>query len=229
MINLISNLKKLDKMIVLTDSALGDWHELSNVVKIPDPLPFKIDVRSTLQNKRIVSIGRYDYDKGNDLLLQVWSKVESKMKDWCLDVYGNGNREPYQELIEKLGIDQSRCHLHSPVSDVKAEYLNSSIFVLPSRYEGFGLVLIEAMACGVPIVSFDCDNGPRSIITNGEDGFLIPTFDIDAFADKLIQLMLDKNLRMTMGEKAQRSAAQYDIDRIGLQWKQLFDELMANR
>jgi len=121
------------------------------------------------------------------------------------------------------------CHLHSPVSDVKVEYLNSSIFVLPSRYEGFGLVLIEAMACGVPVVSFDCDNGPRSIITNGEDGFLIPTFDIDAFADKLIQLMLDKNLRMTMGEKALRSAAQYDIDRIGLQWKQLFDELMVNR
>ena len=229
MINLISNLKKLDKMIVLTDSALGDWHELSNVVKIPDPLPFKIDVRSTLQNKRIVSIGRYDYDKGNDLLLQVWSKVESKMKDWCLDVYGNGNREPYQELIEKLGIDKSRCRLHGPVSDVKAEYLNSSIFVLPSRYEGFGLVLIEAMACGVPVVSFDCENGPRSIITDGEDGFLIPTFDIDAFAEKIILLMQDENLRRLMGEKAQKSAAKYDIDSIGLQWKQLFDELMANR
>lgn len=229
MINLISNLKKLDKMIVLTDSALGDWHELSNVVKIPDPLPFKIDVRSTLQNKRIVSIGRYDYDKGNDLLLQVWSKVESKMKDWCLDVYGNGNREPYQELIEKLGIDKSRCRLHGPVIDVKAEYLNSSIFVLPSRYEGFGLVLIEAMACGVPVVSFDCENGPRSIITDGEDGFLIPTFDIDAFAEKIILLMQDENLRRLMGEKAQKSAAKYDIDSIGLQWKQLFDELMANR
>lgn len=229
MINLISNLKKLDKMIVLTDSALGDWHELSNVVKIPDPLPFTIDVKSILQNKRIVSIGRYDFDKGNDLLLQVWSKVETKMKDWCLDVYGNGNREPYQELIEKLGIDKSRCRLHGPVSDVKAEYLNSSIFVLPSRYEGFGLVLIEAMACGVPVVSFDCENGPRSIITDGEDGFLIPTFDIDAFADKLILLMQGENLRRLMGEKAQKSAAKYDMDSIGLQWKQLFDELMANR
>ena len=227
--SLIGHLMKLNKMVVLTDNALNDWPEISNIIKIPDPIPFKFEIACPLSAQRVVSIGRYDYDKGNDLLLQIWSKVETRMNDWCLDIYGNGNREPYQELIKKLGIDQSRCHLHSPVSDVKAEYLNSSIFVLPSRYEGFGLVLIEAMACGVPVVSFDCDNGPRSIITNGEDGFLIPTFDIDAFADKLIQLMLDKNLRMTMGEKAQRSAAQYDIDRIGLQWKQLFDELMANR
>ena len=227
--NLISNLKLLDKMVVLTDSALNDWSELSNVVKIPDPLPFKIDVRSNLQNKRIVSIGRYDFDKGNDLILNVWSKVETKMKDWCLDVYGNGNRDPYQDLALKLGMDQSRCRLHGPVSDVKTEYLNSSIFVLPSRYEGFGLVLIEAMACGVPVVSFDCENGPRSIISDGEDGFLIPTFDIDAFADKLILLMCDENLRRLMGEKAQKSAAKYDIDSIGLQWKLLFDELMSNR
>ena len=227
--DLLRHLRGLDKMVVLTDCALDDWPELSNVVKISDPLPLKIDVRSTLQNKRIVSIGRYDYDKGNDLLLQVWSKVESKKKNWCLDVYGNGNREPYQELIEKLGIDQSRCRLHGPVSDVKTEYLNSSIFVLPSRYEGFGLVLIEAMSCGVPVLSFDCENGPRSIITDGEDGFLIPTFDIDAFAEKIILLMQDENLRRLMGEKAQKSAAKYDIDSIGLQWKQLFDELMANR
>lgn len=227
--SLINHLKQLDKMVVLTDSALSDWPELSNIVKIPDPLPFEIDVRSTLQNKRIVSIGRYDFDKGNDLLLQVWSKVEKKMKEWCLDVYGNGDREPYHGMIAKLGIEKSRCRLHGPVCDVKTEYLNSSIFVLPSRYEGFGLVLIEAMACGVPVASFDCENGPRSIITDGEDGFLIPTFDIDAFADKLIILMQDEKLRIRMGEKAQKSAAKYNMDSIGLQWKQLFDELMANR
>ena len=227
--SLIGHLMKLERMVVLTDNALNDWSELNNVIRIPDPIPFKAEFACSLSAKRVVSIGRYDFDKGNDLLLKVWSKVELKMKDWGLDVYGNGNREPYQELIEKLGIDQSRCRLHGPVSDVKAEYLNSSIFVLPSRYEGFGLVLIEAMACGVPVVSFDCENGPRSIITDGEDGFLIPTFDIDAFAEKIILLMQDENLRRLMGEKAQKSAAKYDIDSIGLQWKQLFDELMANR
>lgn len=227
--SLLDHICRLDKMVLLTDSAMYDWPELDNKIKIPDPLPFLIDEKSSLLCKRIISIGRFDYEKGNDLLLQVWKKVEKQMPDWQLDIYGNGNREPYLLQMRQLEIDSSRCHLYEPINDVKKEYLNSSVFVLPSRYEGFGLVLIEAMACGVPVVSFDCENGPRSIITDGEDGYLIPTFDIDAFAEKLIRLMCDENLRRLMGEKAQKSAAKYDIDSIGLQWKQLFDELMANR
>lgn len=227
--SLLDHICRLDKMVLLTDSAMYDWPELDNKIKIPDPLPFLIDENSSLLCKRIISIGRFDYEKGNDLLLQVWQKVEKQMPDWQLDIYGNGNRNPYLFQMRQLGIDSSCCHLHGPIQDVKKEYLNSSVFVLPSRYEGFGLVLIEAMACGVPVVSFDCENGPRSIITDGEDGYLIPTFDIDAFAEKLIRLMCDENLRRLMGEKAQKSAAKYDIDSIGLQWKQLFDELMANR
>ena len=227
--SLLDHIRRLDKMVLLTDSAMYDWPELDNKIKISDPLPFLIDEKSSLLCKRIISIGRFDYEKGNDLLLQVWKKVEKQMPDWQLDIYGNGNREPYLLQMRQLEIDSSRCHLYEPINDVKKEYLNSSVFVLPSRYEGFGLVLIEAMACGVPVVSFDCENGPRSIITNGADGFLIPTFDIDAFADKLLLLMRDENLRRQMGEKAQKSAAKYDIDSIGLQWKQLFDELMANR
>lgn len=227
--SLLDHIRRLDKMVLLTDSAMYDWPELDNKIKISDPLPFLIDEKSSLLCKRIISIGRFDYEKGNDLLLQVWKKVEKQMPDWQLDIYGNGNREPYLLQMRQLEIDSSRCHLYEPINDVKKEYLNSSVFVLPSRYEGFGLVLIEAMGCGVPVVSFDCENGPRSIITNGADGFLIPTFDIDAFADKLLLLMRDENLRRQMGEKAQKSAAKYDIDSIGLQWKQLFDGLMANR
>lgn len=227
--SLLDHIRRLDKMVLLTDSAMYDWPELDNKIKISDPLPFLIDEKSSLLCKRIISIGRFDYEKGNDLLLQVWKKVEKQMPDWQLDIYGNGNREPYLLQMRQLEIDSSRCHLYGPINDVKKEYLDSSVFVLPSRYEGFGLVLIEAMACGVPVVSFDCENGPRSIITNGEDGFLIPTFDIDAFADKLLLLMRDENLRRLMGEKAQKSAAKYDMDSIGLQWKQLFDGLMANR
>lgn len=227
--SLLDHIRRLDKMVLLTDSAMYDWPELDNKIKISDPLPFLIGEKSSLLCKRIISIGRFDYEKGNDLLLQVWKKVEKQMPDWQLDIYGNGNREPYLLQMRQLEIDSSRCHLYEPINDVKKEYLNSSVFVLPSRYEGFGLVLIEAMACGVPVVSFDCENGPRSIITNGADGFLIPTFDIDAFADKLLLLMRDENLRRLLGEKAQKSAAKYGIDSIGLQWKQLFDALMANR
>ena len=225
--SLTGHLKRLDKMIVLTDCALRDWPELNHVVKIPDPLPFNMYAKSELSFCRVISIGRYDYDKGNDLLLQIWKRVEEKMPGWKLDIYGNGNREPYQNMLQQLGID--RCHLHGPTNDVKKEYLSSSVFVLPSRYEGFGLVLIEAMACGVPVISFDCENGPRSIITDGVDGFLIPPFDIDAYAEKLIRLMLDQSLRLKMGANAIETAKQYEIERIGAQWQQLFDDLMAQK
>ena len=223
--SLLGHLKSLDKMVVLTDRALNDWPELSNVVKIPDALPFRICGRSELTAKRIISIGRYDYDKGNDLLLQAWSIIEKQMPEWSLDIYGNGDKEPYQKQMAELEINSQRCHLFGPVTDVKKEYLSSSIFVLPSRFEGFGLVIIEAMACGVPVIAFDCENGPRSIITNGENGFLIPPFDIHLFAEKVMLLMKEQELRFRMGVNAQESASQYDIDRIGHQWKHLFEEL----
>jgi glycosyltransferase involved in cell wall biosynthesis len=90
------------------------------------------------------------------------------------------------------------------------------------------LVLIEAMACGVPVVAFDCENGPRSIINHGASGFLIPSFDVEAMADKILLLMRDDTLRKAMGFKAQKAACQYDIDTVGKLWKQLFDELKAN-
>ncbi len=223
--SLLGHLKRLDKMVVLTDNALNDWPELDNVVKIPDSLPFKIDGKSDLSTKRIISIGRYAYDKGNDLLLQAWSVIEKKHPDWTLDIYGNGDKEPYQKQMVELGIDLQRCHLYGPISDVKKEYLSSSVFVLPSRFEGFGLVIIEAMECGVPVVAFDCENGPRSIIDDGETGFLIPPFDINALAEKLMQLISDVNFRKKIGANAQEAASQYDIDRIGQQWKNLFEEL----
>lgn len=223
--SLLGHLKRLDKMVVLTDSALKDWPELCNVVKIPDALPFKIDAKGELTDKRIISIGRYAFDKGNDLLLQAWAIIEKQMPEWTLEIYGNGEKEPYQKQMVDLGIDQQRCQLHGPVTDVKKEYLSSSVFVLPSRFEGFGLVIIESMACGVPVVAFDCENGPRSIITDGENGFLILPFDVNLMAKKVMLLMKNKELRYRMGENAQKAVSQYEMDKIGLQWKRLFDEL----
>lgn len=223
--SLLGHLKRLDKMVVLTDSALKDWPELDNIVKIPDALPFKIDGKSDLSVKRVISIGRYAYDKGNDLLLKAWSIIEKKHPDWSLDIYGNGDKEPYQKQMIELGVNSHCCHLNGPITDVKKEYFSSSVFVLPSRFEGFGLVIIESMACGVPVVAFDCENGPRSIITDGETGFLIPPFDISAFAEKVMLLMSDLELRKKIGSNALKTASQYDIDRIGQQWKHLFEEL----
>lgn len=223
---LLKHLKQLDKFVVLTEIAKRDWPELDGVEVISDPLPYHTDDQSSLSEKRIISIGRYVYEKGNDLLLEAWSKVEKRKPDWSLDIYGMGNRAPYETQKAQLGIDPQRCSLHGFLKDVNHEYLSSSIFVLPSRFEGFGLVLIEAMAHGLPVLSFDCENGPRSIISDGLNGFLIPPFNVDMLSEKMMLLMDNVDLRKRIGLNAYNESMKYDMDHIGLQWKQLFDSLI---
>lgn len=225
--DVISNLQRLDKFVVLNENAVLEWPELDNVTMIPDPLPLKMEEKSALQSKRIVTIGRYSYEKGYDFLLRIWALVEKKYPDWQLNVYGMGDPTPYVKLMDELSVDPRRCHLNSSLVDVESEYLRSSILVQPSRTEGFGLVLVEAMACGLPVVAFDCENGPRSLIEDGEDGFLIPPCDVESFADRLMQLMDDEKLRTKMGEKGLMKSQQYHISKIASQWEQLFDELMG--
>lgn len=222
----VSSLMKLDKLVVLTADAVSEWPELPNITMIPDPLSIRVNGCSPLSSKRVITIGRYSFEKGYDLLLKVWSIVEKKCPDWQLDIYAMGDPTPYVKMIDDLSIDRKRCHLNSSVEDVEDVYLKSSILVQPSRTEGFGLVIVEAMAYGLPVISFDCENGPRSIITDGEDGFLIPLFNVDLFASRLVQLMNSDVLRKTMGKKGQRKSQRYDIAVVGKQWKQLFDELM---
>jgi glycosyltransferase involved in cell wall biosynthesis len=222
----VTSLTKLDRLVVLTSDAASEWPELTNITMIPDPLSIKVNNRSLLGSKRVITIGRYSYEKGYDILLKIWSIVEKRCTDWQLDIFAMGDPTPYVKIMDELSIDKKRCHLNSSVVDVENEYINSSILVQPSRTEGFGMVLVEAMACGLPVISFDCENGPRSIISDGEDGFLIPPFEVDLFADRLVQLIIDGELRKKMGEKGQRKSQLYQIDSVGRQWKQLFDELM---
>ena len=226
--DLLKHLRKLDRMVVLTEDAKADWPELSNIQLIPDPIPFKVDQVSALSSKRIVSIGRYAYEKGNDLLLRAWSKVEKSCQDWTLDIYGMGDQTPYKVLMHELGIDETRCHLHGSLTDVKEVYLDSSVFTLPSRFEGFGLVIIEAMSCGVPVVAFDCENGPRNIINNNQNGILVSPFDTDAYADGLLRLIRDDQFRCQLGKCAHETSKRYFIEDIALQWKALFDEVMMS-
>lgn len=222
----VSELVKLDRLVVLTSDAVSEWPELLNIRMIPDPLSLKVNGSSQLTSKRVITIGRYSYEKGYDILLKIWSIVEKKSTDWQLDIYAMGDPTPYVKLMDDLSIDKKRCHLHSSVVDVEEEYLKSSILVQPSRTEGFGLVIVEALACGLPVISFDCENGPRSIISDGEEGFLIPTFNIELFSNRLIQLMNDVDLREAMGEKGRKKSQCYQIESVGKQWKLLFDELM---
>ena len=225
--DLTRKLKKLDRLVVLTEKSKALWPELSNVVVIPDPLPFQVEAKSDLHAKRIITIGRYAYQKGYDMLLRSWAEIEKKFPDWQLAIYGMGNQDSLRNQMKDLGIDSARCILNGPVSDVTKEYLNSSVFVLPSRFEGFGLVIIEAMSCGVPVVAFNCPMGPDEIITDGEDGFLVSVGDVCALTEKLQMLMQNRELRMKFSETAYRNSARYRIERVSNQWIQLFTQLTA--
>lgn len=224
--SLVRKLKCLDQLVVLTDKSKASWPELSNVTVIPDPIPMPMPLSvSCLHAKRVVTIGRYAYQKGYDLLLQAWAEVEKQYLDWTLDIYGMGDQTGYRQLMTDMGVDVYRCHLNGPVEDVTKVYQNSSIFVLSSRFEGFGLVLVEAMACGLPVVSFDCPAGPDEIITDGVDGILVPSGDVHVMAEKLMALMADEELRKRLGQQARRSAKRYDMKNIASQWTTLFEKV----
>lgn len=223
--SLVSHLKGLNRFVVLTEEDKSAWKELNNVEVIPDPLSFDIDQVSPLANKRVIAVGRYVYQKGFDLLLQAWAKVEKQTLDWELVIYGMGDRSPYERMIDGLSIDRNRCHLYGPVDDIKREYLSSSLFVFSSRFEGFGMVLIEAMACGLPVISFDCPCGPKDIIRHQEDGLLVSSGNTEKLAESMMLLLSNEKLRQQMSSKAIMNVRRFQINEIAQQWKALFKGL----
>lgn len=225
--NLVSHLKRLDRFVVLTEEDKASWTELSNVEVIPDPLAFEIDKVSPLTNKRVIAVGRYVYQKGFDLLLQAWKTIEQQHPDWELAIYGMGDRTPYEQVIKELQINRDRCHLYGSTPDIKSEYLNSSLFAFSSRFEGFGMVLIEAMACGLPVVSFDCPCGPKDIVRHNEDGLLVPSGRPDLLAEALHQVMGNDSLRQKMAADAINNAKRFQLDGIVMRWKQLFEDVLS--
>lgn len=224
--NLVRHLKSLDKFVVLTEEDKRQWLELNNIEVIPDPLSFHSESKSPLKKKRVIAVGRYVYQKGFDMLLQAWSQVEKLCTNWELAIYGQGNREPYENLMKELDIDNNRCHLFGPTNDIKLEYLNSSIFVFSSRFEGFGMVLVEAMECGLPVISFDCPCGPKDIISDGYDGILVPSGNVSQLADKMSWLMNypEEISKLSLG--ALEKSKEYSLDILSLEWKRIFDSLM---
>lgn len=228
MFSLVKQLKRLDRFVVLTEEDKLAWPELKNVSVIPDPLSFVPTAQSTLGVKRVIAVGRYVYQKGFDLLLQAWAKIERQCPDWMLVVYGDGDRAPYEQMMRNLGIDTSRCLLNGPTTDIQREYVNSSLFVFTSRFEGFGMVLVEAMACGLPVVSFACPCGPKDIVRDGEDGFLVENGNIDELVQQLMKLMVDHRLRTAFARHAQQNAQRFNIEQTALRWKSVFESCTKN-
>ena len=221
--SLVAKLKGLDRFVVLTNEDRQAWPELSNVIAIPDPLSFVPTQKSELTQKRVIAVGRYVYQKGFDLLLQAWARVEKLHPDWQLAIFGDGDRTPYQQEAALLGLSPQRCQLNGPTSNIQQEYANSSLFVFSSRFEGFGMVLVEAMACGLPVISFACPCGPKDIVKHGEDGLLVENGNVEALAAALSQLMSNEALRRSMSVAAQGNVQRFGMQQIAERWRAVFE------
>lgn len=171
-----------------------------------------------LDNNIVLAAGRIERIKGFDLLVEAWKEVHYHYPDWNLRIVGGGNPQELIQTIKEQKLEKS-VTLTGPIKNMEAEYLNSSIFVLSSRSEPFGLVLIEAMSFGMPVISFDCPNGLREIINDGVDGKLVENGNVKALATAIMEMIADKYTRKRMGKAVfKKYSAQYMLDKILLMW-----------
>ncbi|WP_261664946.1 glycosyltransferase family 4 protein [Deinococcus sp. Marseille-Q6407] len=211
----------LDEVVVLTEAEQRVFHERLGlkVQVIPNQLPLLPAQPATLAEKRLLAVGRYSDPKGFDRLLPAIIPLMRDFPDWRLDLFGKGEQEEdLKQQITQSGL--SNIGLHSPTADVEREYLSSSVYLLPSRFEALPMVVLEAQACGLPVVAYDSSNGPRALV-NSENGFLIPDGDGPAFAEAVRQLITDPELRRTKGAAARRDAMQFAPEVIRQKWLDL--------
>lgn len=217
--------RKFDRFVVLTNEDAGLWSEMPGIRVIPNAANFIADKYSDCSAKRVIAVGRLDYQKSFDRLILVWEKVHQQMPDWRLDIFGQGEwKDMLQQMIDERGLGEC-VKLNAPTKEIGKEYAESSMLVMSSHYEGFPMVMIEAMACGLPAVCFDFKCGPRDIITEGENGLIVPDGDIEGLAKALIRLMKDDELRKKMGENAKRVVETYSEEKVMAKWLDLFEEI----
>jgi len=222
-----SQIKYFEKFVVLTKSNCKEWNK-KNVVVIPNPLSFYPEKSNPLTQKKIIVVGSHSHNKGYDLLLQAEKKVSNLFPNWELHVYGKADTDKKIIMMAEQMNLSKYIHFHEPVKNIQEKYLNSSIMVLSSRSEGFGMVLIEAMACGLPCVSFDCPQGPSDIITDGEDGFLVSVGNVDKLAEKICFLIENEEERKRMGRNAKENVKRFLPENIMEKWNNLFRLLNKN-
>lgn len=218
--------KRSDAIVTLTKGDAKDWN-VNNVVVIPDIIDIKNKEYSQLTNKTAIFVGRFIYQKGLERMLEAWKIVVNERKDWTLKLVGEGElKNELKEQCQKLGIETNVMFVPA-TKDIAKEYINSSVFLFTSRFEGFGLVLVEAMQCGVPCISFDCPYGPSDIIDSGINGYLIEDGDIERFAQAVLKLINDDELRKKMGKEAINKAECYRPEIIMPKWIELYNNLLS--
>jgi glycosyltransferase involved in cell wall biosynthesis len=233
--SLIDSYRAVDAVTVLTAddeqavrSALGDSDTV--VRRIPNALYDLEPPRSPLTAPRILCGGRFTPAKGIDLLLDAFARIADQRPEWELRIYGSARPdrlEALREMVRQHGIED-RVLLMAPTDRLELEMSKASVCAVPSRHEAFGMMIIEAMRCGLPVVAFDCPVGPREIITDGHDGLLAPPEDVEAFAERLLEVTGDPDLRVSLADHGLETASTYAPHRIAAQLLELIDQLDAS-
>ena len=219
--------RRFDKFVVLTHEDRNYWGKLPNIEVIPNAAKNMSGHFSDVSARRVIAVGRLDYQKGFDRLIRAWSLVQAdgRFADWRLDLFGQGEwRDMLAGMVKELGLTGS-VSINAPVKEIGAEYVASSLLVMSSHYEGFPMVMIEAMACGLPVVSFDYKCGPRDIIRHGENGLLVKDGDVRGLAQAMMDVMGDDARRRQMSQEARKVVSTYSEEVVMRQWERLFSAL----
>ena len=218
-------IKKFDKVVFLNRNSAREWGFESPIV-IPNAIRLIEKQQRDKDLQVVVAIGRHSYEKGLDRLLPIWKEVHTTFPEWVLKVYGQFSEETHflKKEIIRLGL-QNSVELLEPIHDIEKVYKSASLFVSTSRYEGFGLGILEAMASGLVVVSYDCPIGPSCFVENGQNGFLIENGNAESFKIKLLELIQNTELRNLIGDKAVEKAFDFSEDSIFPLWGFFFKSL----
>lgn len=226
--------RRFDALVTLTKADLRDYRETlpkkpKKLVRIPNAVPPMTGDQAKLDNKVVIAVGRITRLKGFHRLITAWEQVAERHPDWTLRIFGDGPQlENLQTQITDAGLT-GKVELPGPTGDVGAELEKASIFVLSSRHEGFPMTILEAMAKGLAIVSFNSPHGPKEMITHEFDGLLVKPRTNDNLAAAILRVIEDEQLRHDLAAGALDTARTYDVDVIGAQWDALLAELLARR
>jgi glycosyltransferase involved in cell wall biosynthesis len=215
----------LSQVVVLTERDKQNYKFLTNCSVIPNSFSFIPSRMSSCEEKLIISVGRLNYQKGYDLLLDIAVLLKEKIPDWHIIIYGDGEEKTkLMNKIQQLNINKF-VTIHNFVNEIEGIYEKAGIYISTSRFEGFPMVLLEAQSCGVPAVSFDCPCGPSDIIIENKTGYLVPLGDIKGFADRVLELANNTTKRIGFGKSASESAKRFNTDNISKLWNNLLENL----
>lgn len=221
----LRSLSKVDKIVALTKGDASEWRRYhSQVAVIPNFIHQHEETISAQTSKKAIFVGRFDYQKRAEDAIQIWKMVREKHPDWVLEMYGDGE---LQQEVCSLASAVGGVEVHQPTEGIFATYQDCCFLISTSLFEPFGLVIPEAMSCGLPVVAFDCPYGPADLIADQKDGFLIQDRDLAAFADRVCELIENEELRLKMGQTAKLSSKRYDAEAVMPLWMQLLGQLVA--